>query len=180
MRGRFGFSYGGIQESGMNSTQLGLMIDADMTHIGGTYWNFNGFWRGNLTSSSSNLPGAGNTTLTDLINRTYTLGFTYQNPYSPNIVGIGRVYLPWAPSLSTIDGGYYGRKICRIFTVGAFAGSTPDPASWSYNPNQQIAGTFVSAEYGDFDHLHFSAPLASPSPASTGVSPGNSPSSKII
>jgi hypothetical protein len=154
MRGRFGFSYGGIQESGMNSAQVGLMIDADMTHIAGTYWNFNGFWRGNLNSNSSNLSGTGTTTLTDLINRTYTLGFTYQNPYSPNVVGIGRVYLPWAPSLSTIDGGYYGRKVSRLLTVGAFAGSTPDPASWSYNPDQQIAGIFVSAEYGDFDHLH--------------------------
>jgi hypothetical protein len=155
MRGRFGLSYGGIQESGMNSTQVGLMIDADMTHIGGTYWNFAGYWRGNLNTSSSTFPGVANTTLTDLINRTYHLGFTYQNPYSPNVIGVGRLYLPWAPSLSTIDGGYYGRKVHHYFTVGAFAGSTPDPSSWSYNPDQQIAGTFVSAEYGDFDHLHF-------------------------
>jgi hypothetical protein len=153
-RGRFGFSYGGIQESGMNSAQLGMMIDADMTHIAGTYWNFNGFWRGNLISNSSSLPGGSPTTLTDLINRTYTLGFRYDSPYSANEVGVGRVYLPWAPSLSTIDGGYYGRKVGSYFTVGAFAGSTPDPASWSYNPDQQIAGTFASMEYGDFDHLH--------------------------
>ena len=155
MRARFGFSYGGIQESGMNSTQLGAMIDADMNHIGGTYWNFNGFWRGNLTTSHTTIPGAGNNTLTDLINRTYHLGFTYQSPYSPNIAGIGRLFLPWAPSLSTIDGAYYGRKITRIATVGGFGGSTPDPTSWSYNPNQKIAGTFVSFEDGDFDHLHY-------------------------
>ncbi len=154
MRGRFGFSYGGIQESGMHSSQIGLMIDADMTHIGGTYWNFNGYWRGNLTTSSSSTPGASTSTLTDLINRTYHLGFTYSSPYSPSIIGIGRLYLPWAPSLSTIDGGYYGRKVGHFFTVGAFGGSTPDPSSWSYNPNQQIAGTFANAEYGDFDHLH--------------------------
>jgi hypothetical protein len=154
MRARIGFSYGGINESGLNSTQVGALIDADMTHIGGTYWNFNGYWRGNLTTSSTSIPGAGTTTLTDLINRTYHLGFTWQSPYSPNIIGIGRLYLPWAPSLSTIDGGYYGRKMGRIITVGAFAGSTPDPSSFSYNPDQQIGGTFVSAEYGDFDHLH--------------------------
>ncbi|HEY2120524.1 MAG TPA: hypothetical protein VGH37_15140 [Candidatus Acidoferrum sp.] len=155
MRGRFGFSYGGIQESGMNSKQLGLMIDMDMTHIAGTYWNFNGYWRGNLTNSNTSITGTGNATLTDLINRTYQLGFTYSSPYSPSVIGVGRVYLPWAPSLSTIDGGYYGRKINYLLTVGAFAGSTPDPTSWSYNPNQQIAGTFASVEYGDFDHLHF-------------------------
>jgi len=155
MRARFGFSYGGIQESGMNSAQLGMMIDADMIHIGGTYWNFNGYWRGNLTTSNTSIPGAANNTLTDLINRTYHLGFTYQSPYSPNVAGFGRMYLPWAPSLSTIDGGYYGRKITRIATVGGFAGSTPDPTSWSYNPNQKIAGAFVSFEDGDHEHLHF-------------------------
>jgi hypothetical protein len=154
MRGRFGFGYGGIQESGMASKQLGMMIDVDMTHIAGTYWNFAGFWRGNLTNSAANIPGVPTTTLTDLINRTYQLGFTYESPYSPSVVGVGRLYLPWAPSLSTIDGGYYGRKFHHYFTAGVFAGSTPDPTSWSYNPDQQIAGTFVSAEYGDFAHLH--------------------------
>jgi hypothetical protein len=155
MRARVGLSYGGTRESGLNSTQVGMMIDADMTHIGGTYWNFNGYWRGNLNTSSSSISSGSSATLTDLINRTYHLGFTYQNPYSPNTYGIGRLFLPWAPSLSTIDGAYMGHRIGRITTVGAFAGSTPDPSSWSYNPNQQIAGTFVSTENGDFDHVHY-------------------------
>jgi hypothetical protein len=155
MRGRFGFSYGGINESGLNSSQLGMMIETDMTHIGGSYWNFAGYWRGTLTTSSSAITNTNTTTLTDLINRTYTLGFTYQNPYSPLTVGVGRLYLPWAPSLSTIDGGYFGRRLGRFITVGAFAGSTPNPTSWSYNPDQQIAGTFVNFESGDYDHLHF-------------------------
>jgi len=155
MRARVGLSYGGTRESGLNSTQVGMMIDADMTHIGGSYWNFNGYWRGNLNTSSSSIPGGSSATLTDLINRTYHLGFTYQNPYSPNTFGIGRLFLPWAPSLSTIDGAYMGHRIGRITTVGAFAGSAPDPSSWSYNPNQQIAGTFVSTENGDFDHVHY-------------------------
>jgi hypothetical protein len=154
MRARFGFSYGGIKEGGMNSSQVGMMIDADMTHLGGSYWNFNGFWRGYLNTSSNSVQGASTQTLTDLINRTYTIGFVYQNPYSPSTVGIGRLYLPWAPSLSTIDGGYYGRKINHFTTVGAFAGTTPDPSSWSYNPDQQIAGSFVSYERGSFDQFH--------------------------
>ncbi len=154
MRARFGFSYGDLNESGMNSTQLGMMIDADMTHIGGTYWNFNGYWRGNYNVSTTSLPGASNQTLTDLINRTYHIGFVYDSPYSPNTVGVGRLFLPWAPSLSTIDGGYYGRHVGNFVTVGVFGGSTPDPTSWSYNPDQQIAGTFVSMERGDFDGFH--------------------------
>lgn len=154
MRARFGLSYGGIRESGMNSAQTGMMIDADMTHIGGSYWNFNGYWRGNVNSSSAPVSGASTTTLFDLVNRTYHLGFTYQSPYSPTTLGIGRLFLPWAPSLSTIDGAYMGRRVNRFVTVGAFGGSTPDPSSWSYNPNQRIAGTFVNFQIGSFDHFH--------------------------
>ena len=153
IRGRVGFDYGGIhQPGGLNSKQVGVSIQSDISNIGGTYWNFKGYWRGNMNLSSAPAVGANTTTLTDLINRTYHLGFTYQSPYSPLTIGIGRLFLPWAPSLSTIDGGYLGRKITRIATVGFFAGSTPDPSSWSYNTNQRIAGTFVNFEAGDFDH----------------------------
>jgi hypothetical protein len=156
MRGRFGFDYGGTREAGgFNSRQIGTVINADMTFIGGTYWNFTGYWRGNLNSQSTGTAGAGPATLTDLINRTYHLSFTYDNPYSPTRIGIGRLFLPWAPSLSTIDGAYLGRKISRKITVGIFAGSTPDPTSWSYNPDQHIAGTFVNYESGDFQHTRF-------------------------
>jgi len=153
-RGRVGFNYGGTKESGgFTSRQLGLVIDADMHNIGGTYWNFVGMWRGDYGSSSTNLSGAASQTLTDLINRTYRIGFTYQSPYSPVTLGVGRLFVPWAPSLSTIDGGYFGRKITRKVTLGFFGGSTPDPTSWSYSPNQHIAGSLVNVEYGSFDHL---------------------------
>jgi hypothetical protein len=155
IRGRFGFDYGGTTESGgFSSHQMGMVINADMTFIGGTHWSFTGYWRGNLNSSSSGpaATGTNTTTLTDLINRTYHLSFTYDSPYSPNKIGVGRLFLPWAPSLSTIDGAYFGRKISRKVTVGAFAGSTPDPTSWTYNPDQHIAGSFVNYESGDFDH----------------------------
>lgn len=154
MQGRIGFNYGGTTESGgFTSRQMGLVVDADMHNIGGTYWNFIGSWRGNYGTSSTNLPGASALTLTDLVNRTYRIGFLYQNPYSPVTVGVGRLFVPWAPSLSTIDGGYFGRKITRKVTFGFFGGSTPDPSSWSYNPNQHIAGTLVNLEYGSFDHF---------------------------
>ena len=156
IRGRIGFDYGGIHEAGgLNSKQVGLSISSDISNIGGTYWNFKGYWRGNMNISSSTPPGANTTTLTDLINRTYQIGLFYQSPYSPVTIGVGRLFLPWAPSLSTIDGGYVGRKITRLATVGFFAGSTPDPSSWSYNPNQHIAGTFVNFEAGDFEHTRF-------------------------
>jgi len=153
IRGRIGFNYGGIHEAGgLNSKQLGLVIQSDISNIGGTYWNFKGYWRGNMNVSSAPTSGAATTTLTDLINRTYQIGLYYQSPYSPVTIGVGRLFLPWAPSLSTIDGAYFGRKMGRTVTIGFFGGSTPDPTSWSYNPNQHIAGTFVNFEHGDFDH----------------------------
>ena len=156
VRGRIGIDYGGIHEAGgLNSKQVGLSISSDISNIGRTYWNFKGYWRGNMNVSSSTPPGANTTTLTDLLNRTYQIGLFYQSPYSPVTIGVGRLFLPWAPSLSTIDGGYLGRKITRLATVGFFAGSTPDPSSWSYNPNQHIAGTFVNFEAGDFEHTRF-------------------------
>jgi hypothetical protein len=156
IRGRFGVDYGGTRESGgYSSRQIGAVINADMTFIGGTYWNFTGYWRGNLNSHSSDASGSAPTTLNDLINRTYHLSFTYDTPYSPNRIGVGRLFLPWAPSLSTIDGGYFGRRISRTITVGVFGGSTPDPTSWSYNPDQRIAGSFVNYERGNFDHARF-------------------------
>jgi hypothetical protein len=115
---------------------------------------FNGYWRGSYNTSSTSIPGAGTQTLTDLINRTYQIGFTYNSPYSPNTIAVGRLFLPWAPGLSTIDGGYYGRHFVSLFTAGVFGGSTPNPASWSYNPDQQVAGAFISMERGAFEGFH--------------------------
>jgi hypothetical protein len=156
IRGRIGWDLGNLSEpGGVNSRQIGFLLDADMSRIGGTHWNFTGYWRGNFnTQSTGNLGTTNPQTLTDLLNRTYHLGLYYQNPDSIVTMGVGRLYLPYAPSLSTIDGGYFGERITPRVTVGAFGGSTPDPTSWSYNPNQRIAGTFINYERGDFEHLH--------------------------
>jgi len=133
-------------------------LQADMSHIGGTHWNFTGYYRGRLnTQSTSGFGATSPVTLTDLINRTYHLGLFYQNPDSIITMGVGRLYLPYAPSLSTIDGGYIGRRFTQTITIGAFGGSTPDPTSWSYSPNQHIAGTFINYAKGDFDHLRLSS-----------------------
>jgi len=155
MRGRFGFDMGTLSEpGGFSSRQMGFMMQADMSRILGTHWNFAGYWRGTWNSQSIGaFGGISPTTLTDLINRTYHLGLYYQNPDSVITMGIGRLYLPYAPSLSTIDGGYIGYKTSQRLTVGLFGGSTPDPTSWSYNLNQRIAGAFVNYEKGNFEHL---------------------------
>ena len=155
-RGRFGFDYSSVVSHGAfssTSSSTGIMMRTDITRIGGTYWNLNGYWRGRLTHSSS----AGQQTLQDLLNRTYTLGLTYDNPKSPWVAGFGRLYLPYATSLDTIDGGYFGRRVNTMATIGVFAGSTPDPTSWSYNPNQEIGGMFVNFQGGSFDATRYTS-----------------------
>lgn len=154
-RGRIGFDYSGVMTHGpvsSLSSSMGLSVRTDFTRIGGTYWNMSGYWRGRFTQQS-----AGPQTLQDLINRTYHLGLTYDNPNSPWVAGIGRLYLPWATSLDTIDGGYVGRRVTKATTLGIFAGSTPDPTSYSYNPDRRIGGAFVNFQGGSFDAFRYTS-----------------------
>lgn len=155
-RGMIGFEQSSILDhsSGMHTLQEGLVIKADLHRIGGSYWNFTGYWRGRLSSQSG---PAQLQTLNDLLNRTYQIGMYYNNPNSRYVAGFGRFLLPWAPSLSTIDGGYFGRRLGRNFTTGIFAGSTPNPTAWNYDPNQQTAGTFVAYEVGSYETVRFTS-----------------------
>jgi len=152
-RGMFGFDYMGTQSLGsssMMSSNLGFVTRVDITRIGGTYWNARGYWRGRINKES-----AGQQTLQDLINRTYHLNMTYENPQSRFVAGFGRLYLPYATSLDTIDGGYAGFRFSKIGTAGIFAGSTPDPTSYSYNPDGKIGGAFINFEGGSYEDTHF-------------------------
>ncbi len=155
-RGRIGLEYNAIFGRGdvaANSSQLGLVLRANMTRIGATYWNFDGYWRGRMNRRSSSQPQ----TISDLINRTYQLNFTYNNPYSSHVAGFGRLYLPWASSLDAIDGGYAGVRSAYGLTMGIFAGSTPDPLSWDYNSDRRMAGFFVNLERGAFESAHLAS-----------------------
>jgi hypothetical protein len=155
-RGRIGLDYLGTVSHGssvMTSSDLGMVFRADFTRMGGSFWNLSGYWRGRLNASSS----PGQPTLQDLINRTYHINLTYDNPNSQWVAGFGRLYLPWAPSLDTIDGGYFGARVAHGVTTGLFAGSTPDPTSWDYNPDQRIGGAFINFEGGSFDRLRYTS-----------------------
>ena len=156
MRGRFGIDYMGTvnnDSSHSRNSEIGAIFRADFTRIGGTYWNLSGYWRGRINSFSA----TSQPTLQDLLNRTYHLELLYENPNSRWVAGVGRMYLPWASSLNTIDGGYFGRKIAKTGTIGLFGGSTPDPTSWNYNPKQKIGGMFVNFEGGSYEHFHYTS-----------------------
>ena len=155
-RGRIGFdtietfSHG---TSNVTSSDVGMVFRGDITRIGGTYWNLSGYWRGELTKASA----ASQQTLQNLLNRTYHLNMTYDNPNSTLVAGFGRLYLPWAPSLDTIDGGYFGKRLSKGSVIGVFGGSTPDPSSWDYKPDRVISGSFINFEGGEFNGLHYSS-----------------------
>jgi len=155
-RGRIGFDYSGVSShdaGGGLSSNAGMIIRTDISRINGTYWNLNGFWRGRINNHSH----AGQDTIQDLINRTYTIGLTYDNPNSKWVAGFGRLYLPWATSLDTIDGGYFGRRLRQGVTAGIFAGSSPDPTGWNYDPNRRIGGAFVNLEGGTYDNVRYTS-----------------------
>jgi len=155
-RGRFGFdSFETVAHgaTSVNSTNLGVVFRGDITRIGGTYWNLSGYWRGRLTKESA----TAQQTLQETLNRTYHLNLTYDNPNSSLVAGFGRLYLPWAPSLDTIDGGYFGKRLSKGSVLGIFGGSTPDPSSWDYSPDRVIGGAFVNFEGGEYNGLHYSS-----------------------
>jgi hypothetical protein len=155
-KGRIGLDYGGITSSGstpVSSTQVGLSFQSDMTHILGTHWNLQGYWRGRINRHSQ----FQEPTIEDTLNKTYTMEMYYDNPGSAWVAGFGRLYLPWAVSLDTIDGGYLGRKLSSGLTAGVFVGSTPDLTSWDYAPDHRIAGSFVNFTGSSYDAFHFSS-----------------------
>jgi hypothetical protein len=154
-RVRIGLDYSGIRSQGAtpgSSSQRGVAIQADVPQIGGTHWNLQGYFHTRVTSNSQ----PSEPTTDDYLAKTYTLQLYYDNPDSKWLAGVGRLYLPWAISLDTIDGGYLGRRVASKVIAGAFAGSTPDPSSWHYNPDRRIAGAFVNIEGGSYDSLHYS------------------------
>ena len=151
-KGRISLQRSSLMDRISNSAshQTGVAIRADVTRINGTYWNFAGHWRGRTNSRLR-----GQETLTDLINRTYHIGFQYDSPHSKNTMGFGRLLLPWASSLSTLDGGYYGRRVSPSTTVGVFGGSSPDPTAWNYDPDRKILGVFSSFQAGSFEKVRY-------------------------
>jgi hypothetical protein len=154
--GRIGLDYSGISSAGSTpgaSAQLGMSFQSDIRHILGTHWNLEGYWRGRINRHSQ----FQEPTIEDSLNKTYTMQLYYDNPNSKWVAGAGRLYLPWAVSLDTVDGGYFGRKFPLRNTTGVFAGSTPDLSSWHYRPNQRIGGVFTNFEGGDYDRFHYSS-----------------------
>jgi len=154
LRGRVGFDFGYMQNGdGFASSLTGVTLRVDASRLGGSYWNLRGYYRGYRHASGGT---SANPMLVDLVNRTYHLSLTYDNPNSRWVAGAGRLLVPWASSLDTLDGFYFGRRYGKE-TIGLFAGSAPDPTSWDYDPHRQMAGAFWNHESGSFDSFRFTS-----------------------
>jgi hypothetical protein len=153
VRGRIGIDYGTLRISGSeaSSSQFGFLLRIDASRIAGSYWNISGYQRGRFQTRTNS---KGQETLNDLINRTYRLNISYENPDSNWVFGAGRLYIPWASSLDTLDGFYLGRKLGRQ-TAGVFMGTAPDPTSWNYSPDRRMGGAFYNIEGGSFESFRF-------------------------
>jgi hypothetical protein len=155
IRGRIGFDVSNIQElgqGGTTSSQYGMVFRADFTRMAGTHWNLNGYWRGSLQRGSD----GSQKSLQDLLNRTYLMSLSYINPDSRWTAGIGRLFVPYAASLETIDGAYVSMRVAPHALISTFAGSTPDPSAWDYNPKNKIGGAFLNLHGGSYDRVHYS------------------------
>ena len=156
IRGRLGFDVSNIQElgqGGTTSSEYGMVFRADFTRILGTHWNLNGYWRGSLQRGQ----GGSQQSLQNLLNRTYLMSLSYINPESRWTAGIGRLFVPYASSLETIDGAYVSMRVNQKTLISTFAGSTPDPTAWDYNPKNRIGGAFLNFHGGSYDNLHYSS-----------------------
>lgn len=156
IRGRLGFDVSNIQElgqGGTTSSEYGMVFRADFTRILGTHWNLNGYWRGSLQRGQ----GGSQQSLQNLLNRTYLMSLSYINPESRWTAGIGRLFVPYASSLETIDGAYVSMRVSQKTLISTFAGSTPDPTAWDYNPKNRIGGAFLNFHGGSYDNLHYSS-----------------------
>jgi hypothetical protein len=153
IRGSVGIDYSTLQVTGTDasSSQFGFFLRLDASRIAGSHWDARGYYRGRLQTRTNS---RGEETLSDLINRTYHLYATYDNPSSNWVFGAGRLYVPWASSLNTIDGFYLGRKFGRQ-TAGVFMGTTPDPTSWNYNADRQMGGVFYNIQGGSFESFRY-------------------------
>ena len=136
------------RQTRIGTYQQGIVIRADVKRINGSYWSLSGYWRGRFNSQSG--PNLQNRSLQNVLNRTYHMGLFYDNPQSKYVMGFGRLFVPWATSLNTVDGGYFARRLGKAVTAATFGGSTPDPTAWDYKPGRQIGGALLNAVAGDF------------------------------
>ena len=126
----------GLGASSFTSTVFGVVARADIiAHRAGRTGTSTATGGGAFRSSSA----PAQSSIQDLINRTYQMSLNYVNPQSHWTAGIGRLYLPWASSLEVIDGGYVARSVSSDQHRGRI--------SWDRRPIRRHGTTIRNANY---------------------------------
>ena len=158
IRGRIGFDVSTHSASSARAAaapmQYGMVFRADFTRIFGTHWNLNGYWRGNLQHQLRRLtavpPGPDQSHLSDEPDLRES-GLALDRRHRPPLSSLGqqprsdrwRICWPGSSASHTV--------------TGIFAGSTPDPTAWNYNPQRRIGGVFFNVHGGSFEHFRYSS-----------------------
>ena len=155
-QGHIGFDFSTIHSGGQfgsTSTNAGLVLRADITRINGTHWNLSGYWRGgsdlDQQHRATDPPGPSQPHLSHELDL----------PESGLALGCGS----WTsvPALGH-QPRHHRRRVLRQALLragdrGALCRLTPDPTSWSYDPNRRIAGEFTNISGGSYDNVHYSS-----------------------
>ena len=133
VRGRIGFDYSGISGTAGTSSMVGLVARSDITNIGGTHWNLQGYWRGRITKQSR----TDEATLQSALNKTYTMQLYYDNPDSKWVAGFGRLWLPvgeqsrcarWRICRAEGASGNHRGRVCGLEPGPRLVSLQPEPA----------------------------------------------------
>ena len=152
-RGRIGFDYIGTSSSGITTSNLGIVVRADITRLNGTYWNISGYSRGRLQATSP----AGQQTIQDLIKP----HSTPEHDIRQSDLELGRRFRAAVFALGAESGNarrrifwqaHWKRRDCRNIRR-----LTTDPASYSYNPDQEIGGAFINFDGGSYDNWKYTS-----------------------
>lgn len=149
IRGRIGFRYLASrdrQEPGRDRSQPSLDLRLDGRHIAGGPWSMAVDVRARRITTRSDEAGE----VRDGRTRVYRAAFGWDGRESPLRIAVGRQFSPELSAVSIFDGVSAGYDSDR-WSAGAFSGTQPDAADYSFSSDIREHGVYVQfrGEPGD-------------------------------
>ncbi|MFT5365328.1 MAG: hypothetical protein ACI8V2_000265, partial [Candidatus Latescibacterota bacterium] len=154
IRGKVAFRYrfsDDQSESNHDVHQPAVLVDWDVSQIGGTGFRFNFRARARRqTSRSSTRP----------ILRLYDLGVHYESPNKRVTLGLGRQNPTMVSGVGDFDGGFLKVHLGRNMHVGFFGGFQPSLRTSGFDPHAHKMGGFVNWDRTGFQFFRQNTTLA--------------------
>lgn len=93
-------------------------------------------------------------------NRVYEVALEYDDSDSPLGYRVGRITANRVRGIGSFDGACADYRVKEDWSVGTFAGLSPDPTTSRVNPDDVKAGAFVNHQRGDWAGQRVDATLA--------------------